>query len=151
MALPTPVPGLVIRYAFLWRDEAARRREEASKDRPCAIILVTEKKRSSRDETPDVIVTVLPITHTPPKDPKLAVEIPSATKLRLGLDDARSWIVVTDANQFVWPGPDLRFEIGNDATSCSYGLLPRSVFNEVRDKFVAAANAQRSRTVKRTR
>ena len=34
--------------------------------------------------------------------------IVAATKRRLGLDDARSWIMVTEGNRFAWPGPDLR-------------------------------------------
>ena len=33
------------------------------------------------------------------------MEIPLATKARLGLDDARSWIVLNEANRFIWPGP----------------------------------------------
>jgi hypothetical protein len=30
-------------------------------------------------------------------------------KARLGLDGAKSWVVIDDANLFHWPGPDLRF------------------------------------------
>src|SRR5271157_462561 len=36
------------------------------------------------------------------------VEIPGVTKSRLGLDDGRSWIVVSEANRFCWPGVDLQ-------------------------------------------
>lgn len=54
------------------------------------------------------IVTVLPVTHSPPQTPEDAVEIPADTKRRLGLDEAPSWVVLTEANRFVWPGPDLR-------------------------------------------
>jgi hypothetical protein len=89
LSFPNPVPGLVIRYAYSWLAEHRRGREEGLKDRPCAVILVTEDAESER------IVTVLPITHTSPNDPLLAVEIPHATKRRLGLDEARSgqgWI-----------------------------------------------------------
>ncbi|MFC4594309.1 MULTISPECIES: hypothetical protein [Sphingobium] len=46
------------------------------------------------------MVTVLPVTHTPPTDERLAVEIPTRTKARLGLDDARSWIILSEANRF---------------------------------------------------
>jgi hypothetical protein len=83
------------------------------------------------DDDSDQIVTVLPITHTPPSNPDLAVEIPHATKRRLGLDDDRSWIVLTEANRFIWPGPDLRFARTGDPASVSYGLLPRDLFKEV--------------------
>jgi hypothetical protein len=144
VAFPNPVAGLVIRYAFLWRDEAARGLEEGAKDRPCAVILVTE------DDPDGAVVTVLPITHTPPTDPSLAFELPHATKRRLGLDVDRSWIVVTDANRFIWPGPDLRFARPGDSASAAYGLLPSAVFSEVRGKFVAAIRARRAGTVPRT-
>ena len=120
MYLPQPVPGLVIRYAYLWRAEQQRGQEEGPKDRPCAVILVT------KDDEGDQVVTVLPITHTPPLNPLLAVEIPSATKRRLGLVDERSWIVLSEANRFVWPGPDIRFARAGDPASLAYGLLPRA-------------------------
>jgi mRNA-degrading endonuclease toxin of MazEF toxin-antitoxin module len=144
MALPAPVPGLVIRYAFLWRDEAAAGREEGAKDRPCAVVLVS----SLRDG--DQVVTVLPITHTPPREPALAVEMPAGVKRRLGLDEDRSWIVVTDANRFVWPGPDLRPAFRGDLSSIAYGLLPRGLFVEVREKLARAIEARIAGVVSRT-
>ncbi len=101
MSWPTPRAGLVIRYSYLWRSEAAAGREEGVKDRPCAIVLAVV----ARDG--DTVVYVLPITHAPPLDPADAVELPQATKIRLGLDSDRSWIVVSEGNSFTWPGPDL--------------------------------------------
>jgi hypothetical protein len=92
--LPEPVPGLVIRYSYLWAEEHGRGQEEGVKDRPCAVILV------STDEDGERWVTVLPVTHAPPSVPELAVEIPAATKRRLGLDDERSWVVLSEANRF---------------------------------------------------
>lgn len=136
MGLPDPVAGLVIRYAFLWRDQARRGMEEGSKDRPCAILL------SVSDDTGDRRVTVLPVTHSPPRNPALAVEIPTATKRRLGLDDQPSWIVLTDANRFIWPGPDLRPQADGDISSVAIGLLPRGLYNEVREKFIAAVRSR---------
>ena len=72
---------------------AAKRR--ASKTGLCAVILV------SVDDEGDRVVTVLPISRSAPADPDLAVELPAATKRRLGLDDERSWVVLTEANRFV--------------------------------------------------
>jgi hypothetical protein len=88
---------LVIRYSCLWADEHERGQEEGVKDRPCAIILVTT------DEESEKMVMVLPVTHAPASDPARAVEIPAATKRRLRLDEARSWVVLTEANRFQWP------------------------------------------------
>jgi hypothetical protein len=144
MPFPQPAPGLVIRYSYLWREEQQRGQEEGAKDRPCAVILVTT------DEQGDQVVTVLPITHTPPSNPLLAVEVPPATKRRLGLDDDRSWIVLTEANRFVWPGPALRYTQPGDLSSVAYGLLPRALFKEVATRFCELVTARQARLVQRT-
>jgi hypothetical protein len=80
VSFPVPMPGLVIRYAYLWEAEARQGREEGTKDRPCAIILVVLR------EGDNPIVRVLPVTHAPTSDPTDAPEIPTVTKERLGLD-----------------------------------------------------------------
>jgi hypothetical protein len=142
--LPTPEPGLVIRYAYLWAREHREGKEESVKDRPCAVILVTE------DDEEGKIVTVLPITHALPEDEELALEIPPATKKRLGLDDERSWIVLTEANRFVWPGPDLRLSVKGDLESAACGELPARLFEAMRDKFIAILKAKRAKLVTRS-
>jgi hypothetical protein len=142
--LPEPLPGLVISYSYLWAEERRRGREEGLKNRPCAVIVVTQ------DEDGEQVVTVLPISHAPQGDPTLAVEIPAAVKRRLKLDDARSWIVLSEANRFIWPGPDLRPVQAGDARSVAYGLLPFALFEEIRTKLIAAIRAKRVRVVPRT-
>jgi hypothetical protein len=142
--LPVPVPGLLIRYSFLWREAAARGEEQGGKDRPCAVVLV------SGDLDGEKTVLVLPVTHSPSTDPGLAVEIPAQTKRRLGLDDDRSWIVVTDANRFVWPGPDLRPSVRGEASSVAYGLLPRALFYEVRETLARAIERRLTTVVRRS-
>jgi hypothetical protein len=37
-----------------------------------------------------------------------AMEILPLTKARLGSYDTRSWVILDHANEFVWPGPDVR-------------------------------------------
>jgi hypothetical protein len=64
------------------------------------------------------------MTHTVPQNPADAVEIPQVTKDRLGLDSDRSWIVVSEANDFVWPGPDSRPLPGKGLETVAYGFLP---------------------------
>jgi hypothetical protein len=46
-------------------------------------------------------VLVLPITHSQPDHASLAVEIPENVKKRLRLDAARSWVVLSEWNEFV--------------------------------------------------
>jgi hypothetical protein len=76
-------------------------------------------------------VYVAPITHSQPKD-KHAVAIPAAVKLHLGLDDAPSWIVTCDLNQFVWPGYDLRPIARGKSTTFTWGFLPDELFEAVK-------------------
>jgi hypothetical protein len=95
-------------------------------------------------------VLVLPITHSPPPDPADAIEIPTETKKRLGLDFDKSWIVITEANEFFWPGPDLRPIPGGEAATISYGPLPPRFFAQVRDKFLERDRREKSTRTKRT-
>jgi PemK-like, MazF-like toxin of type II toxin-antitoxin system len=139
-----PVAGLVIRYSYLWAAEHARGQEEGVKDRPCAVVLTTTNQ--AREQ----IVTVLPISHTLPTDPDLAVEIPATVKRRIGLDDDRSWVVLSEANRFTWPGPDLRPVRRDISDSIAYGLLPYNLFEQIRLKFIAALRARRALAVRRT-
>jgi len=126
LALPLPDAGLVIRYGYLWKAKSDRGELEGSKDRPCAIIM------SVRDDAGVMVVTVVPITHAPPRDPEAAIELPQATSQRLGLGDDRSWVVVSEVNRFVWPGPDLRPITADRATEFAYGFLPPRFFEKVK-------------------
>ena len=81
--LPTDIKaGHILRYSYLWHWQQLEGREEGDKDRPCLVLaLVT----TLEDGTP--VVRVLPITHTPPKNVDVALEIPAAVKNRLRLDE----------------------------------------------------------------
>ena len=140
MPIPTPEPGLVISYAYHHEHEAGR--EEGRKDRPGVIVLAVE--RPAKDAT---VVVVLPITHTSPADPAAAVEIPAPVKRHLGLDDARSWIVVAEGNEFDWPGYDLR-KIGR-TDRYDYGFLPPRFFNQVIAAFAAWHRARKAKLTSR--
>jgi len=95
-------------------------------------------------------VFVLPITHTPPVAQQDAVEIPAVVKARLGLDTEWSWVVLDEFNEFIWPGPDLRFQPANGPESAAYGFLPPIVFRVIRDRFLAAIRARKAARVMRT-
>lgn len=134
MDLPEPKVGLVIRYAYLWREEALAGRDEGRKDRPCVILLVGPAREGG------TLVTVAPITHTPP-DPERradAIALPAPTQLRLGLDGERSWVLASDLNQFVWPGFDLR-PIRRGADEVAFGFLPASLVEDLRARVLAVA------------
>ena len=143
--LPIPVPGLVIRYSYLWRREHLMGREEGQKDRPCAIVAAirTGEKGETR-------ALVLPITHIRPDPPVEGIEIPTSVKQRLHLDDEQSWIVLSEWNEFVWPGPDVRFTPYGETRSVAYGMLPPGLFSKVRDGFLNLLSSSGADRVTRT-
>jgi hypothetical protein len=78
------------------------------------------------------------------------VTIARLCKERLRLDADRSWVVLSEWNEFIWPGPDLRRAPGDDESSVAYGMLPPSLFAAIRDRFLAFVTARASRRVPRT-
>lgn len=141
--LPSEVRvGYVFRYSDLWYWQHVEGREEGDKDRPCVVLALVVTRE---DGTP--VVRVLPITHSPPADSEAAIEIPAAVKARLRLDAERSWIVLSESNRFVWPGPDIR---PIDSDSGYYGPLPPALFAEVKRRFVALARTARHSSAPRS-
>jgi hypothetical protein len=123
---PEPQVGLVISYAYLWSDEAEQGQVEGRKDRPCAIVVAIETSEPKSRKR----VAVVPITHTPPHDPRVAIEIPPRVKEYLGLDGERSWVVLNEFNVFTWPGYDLRPIRGKEGR-VDYGFLPPRFFDQL--------------------
>jgi hypothetical protein len=140
MSLPEPCPGLVIHYEYLWASEHDEGREVGSKARPCVVVVAVQR------EGGNTRVTVVPITHRSRR--RGAVLLPPATKRRLGLDDEPSWVVCTEVNRFVWPGPDLR-PLPHTG-KWAYGLLPERLFEQVRLTLLAERKRQVLRVVPRT-
>lgn len=127
-----PKPGEVINYSYLWEQEYREGRDEGVKDRPVAVVLVTQ----SADGIDQVHVVLM--TTKPPAGDQKAIEVPAAVRRQLGLLAERSWIIVTEWNRFSWPGYDIRPARGREP-SVSYGFIPSGLFRQVRDALVAAA------------
>lgn len=142
MPLPAPEAGLVICYEFLWSDEAASGETEGAKKRP-TVIVIAAKNQSGR-----TVTVVAPITHSPPHDPALAVEIPPRVKQHLGLDDQRSWVIVDELNEFVWPGLDIYPIPGGRPGQFAYGFLPPALFKQIKDKILALDAARKKLTIR---
>ena len=143
MTLPVPRAGLVISYAYLWADEHRRGEEEGRKVRPCAIIAATQVIEDK------IVVTVVPVTHTVPRDPTTAIELPAALKAHLGLDAQRSWVVVTETNDFIWPGFDLRPVTSGGQRRYDYGMLPPRFFAHLRGRILQMLQERRLNRVPR--
>lgn len=125
MSLPDPQLGLVISYSYLWHYEHRAGREEGRKVRPCVIVLAVENAGEGT-----TLVRVVPVTHRLPDNASAAVELPAAVKRHLGLDDERSWVILDELNEFVWPGFDLRPVPGRRGRF-DYGLLPPRLFDRL--------------------
>jgi len=144
MSLPEPLPGLVLRYSYLWADDAARGIEEGDKDRPAVVVLSIP---GPAPQGPRVLV--LPITHSPPTRGVEALMIPAAVARAAGLDAAESWVVLSEFNEFVWPGFDLRMVPHSKPATVAYGFLTPGFFRTVRDRFLTLDATTKSRPVSR--
>jgi hypothetical protein len=142
VSLPAPVPGLVVSYSFLWCHESKAGLQEGAKYRPCAIVVARQ------DERGETRVIVVPITHAPPPDASVAIEIPAAVKARLRLDGERSWILADQLNRFTWPGFDLR-QIPGRPGAFAYGMLPRGLYEEIRKLILSLDAAQKLAVIRR--
>lgn len=118
--------GQIVMHHFLWSHEHAAGRVEARKARPCLIIAV-----EPIPEAGGLRVTVLPITSQKPPETSIAVAIPDAVRRHIGLDRARTaWVVVDEANVFMWPGFDL---VPHGSGGFVRGVVTRGLFSQVRD------------------
>ena len=143
MSIPVPKAGLVIRYSFLWSHEKAKGADEAAKDRPCAIIVAAKNS-----ENGDIRVVVAPITHEVPHDPSASLEIPPRVCSALGLDKQRQWLRIEELNSFMWPGFDLR-PIPGTKGRYEYGMLPRELFEALKQAILIRNNTERTKTLNR--
>jgi hypothetical protein len=129
LTFPSPEIGLVISYSYLWRYERAAGHTEGKYDRPAAIILVQEQGLKP-------LVTVVPITHSLPRTADVAIPSPRKVAAELGFDSQQSWVVVSDSNQFTYPGFDLR---ENKEGQYSYGFIAPKFMEQIQQKFVELA------------
>ena len=141
MSVPEPRPGLVIRYDFLWSHEAAVGRD-SSKDRPTCIVAATD------GASKPCYVVLLPITHSPPTGDVVGIEIPAAVKSSLQLDDAPSWIIVSEYNVDEWPNAGLS-PLPNKPGVFAFGFIPPALFKAIKVAFLEAARDGKSKSVRR--
>jgi hypothetical protein len=141
VTLPEPRPGLVIRYDYLWTKEAAAGRTQG-KERPACLVAAMDAMSSPR------FVVILPITHTRPDKDTMGIEIPARVREALGLDDAPSWIIVSEHNVDEWPNSGLAPLPGRPGVF-SYGFIPPRLFADVKDRFLELYEKEKSGRVRR--
>ena len=130
---PTPEAGDVLLYSYLWAREAAAGEESGRKDRP-AVVVVAALTIQGRTR-----LLVAPVTHSPPEATADAIEVPANVKRLVSLDSARSWIVTTELNSFIWPGPDIR--ISPASRNPIIDAVPDWLFFKVRDAILQRSRA----------
>ncbi|MBT1513826.1 hypothetical protein KIP88_25365 [Bradyrhizobium sp. SRL28] len=141
MAFPDPKPGLIVRYDYLWSHEAAEGRDQG-KDRPTCLVAASDSLAEPR------YVVLLPITHSPPNAGTEGVEIPAKVKQALGLDDAPSWVIVSEHNVDEWPNAGVSPIPGRPGVF-SYGFIPPGLFAQIKARFLELARRSKSRSVRR--
>lgn len=141
MALPDPKPGLVVRYDYLWSREASAGRDQG-KDRPTCLVAASDSLTRPR------YVVLLPITHSPPDAGTVGIEIPAKVKQMIGLDDAPSWVIVSEYNVDEWPNAGLT-PIPGQPGIFSYGFIPPGLFAQIKAKFLELARQNKSEAVRR--
>jgi hypothetical protein len=142
MAIPDPSPGLVVRYDYLWSREAAAGRIQG-KERPACIVVASDSTTKPR------FVVLLPITHSHPLGDTSAIEIPSKIRQAIGLDDAPSWVVVSEYNVDEWPNAGLA-PVPDRPDVYAYGFIPPGLFAQIKARLVTLAREKKSEAVSRT-
>ena len=119
MPPPEPRPGLVICYDYLWTREAAVGRIQG-KERPACVVAATDSGIS--------------IKHTRPNKDTVGIEIPAKVRAALGLDDTKSWVIVSEHNVDEWPNAGLA-PIPGRPQDFAYGFIPPGLFAQMKAKF----------------
>jgi hypothetical protein len=83
-------------------------------------------------------VVLLPITHTPPAGDTIGIEIPAKVKQAIGLDDSRSWVIVSEHNIDEWPNAGLSPIPGRPGVFL-YGFIPPGLFVQIKARFLELA------------
>jgi hypothetical protein len=141
VALPEPRPGLVIRYDYLWTREAAAGRIQG-KERPACLVAALDSTISPR------FVVILAITHRRPSKGTIGVELPPKVRNALGLDDAPSWVIVSEHNVDEWPNGGLAPLPGRPGVF-AYGFIPPGLFAKVKVRFLELYDKGKSGSVRR--
>lgn len=141
MGIPAPSPGLVVRYDYLWSREAAVGHTQG-KDRPACLVAASDSKTQPR------FVVLLPITHSPPIGDTVAIEIPAKVRQVIGLDDERSWVVVSEYNVDEWPNAGLS-PVPGKPDVFAYGFIPPGLFATIKARLVDLARQKKSDAVHR--
>ncbi len=84
-----------------------------------------------------------PITHKSPTGKTVGVEIPQDVKKKLGMDDAPSWIIVSEHNVDLWPNGGLSPVPGRGG-AFHYGFISLGLFAKIKEEFIRVGQSGQS-------
>lgn len=76
------------------------------------------------------------------------VEFPVRVKQALSLDEAPSWVIVSEQNVDEWPNGGLS-PLPRQPATFSHGFIPPDLFAQIKSSFLKLARARRSHTKRR--
>ena len=92
-----PYVGEVFIYPFLWKRQQNQGETEGRKPRPVCMAV------TSTTADGNTVLFIVPITTLPPRDGRIAVEVPMTEAKRAGLDTAkRCWVILDEYNSDVF-------------------------------------------------
>ena len=138
MRAPNPFPGLVVGYSYLWHQDYKLERDFSENPATYGVIL------SVREELGDKIVLVAALTDLQPRNTE-GVALPDATRERLGLPSAQYWIITSEVNRFIWPGPDLRS--ADSVSKNELNVLPPILFESIKSSIHTLSKRDQMKTL----
>jgi hypothetical protein len=130
-----PERGDVIEFSFLWSHERDAGLLDSPKTRRCVIVAVLEGGAR---------VIVAPITSQEPEHQNWI----QLSGRAFGLT-RKSWIITSELNVSIWPGPDLRPAAAPSGAWWRYGRLSDDKKRELADAIEALVKYRRARVVSR--
>jgi hypothetical protein len=90
--------GEIYRYPYLWRHEGVKGETEGRKERPVCLMFQWQL-------ADEILLLLLPVTGTPPRNDQEFIEVPVIELKRAGLETAKpGWIIISEGNIDVLSG-----------------------------------------------
>ena len=129
-----PKVGLIVRYDFVWAADAEKGILDGDKDRPCAIMTMSEPS-----DARSRVIAVAPITHSPIQTDRgeTGLEIPTWALGTTSLDQRTSYIKTHEINTLEWRDDYLPYGIKPAFQyQPTFGIINRGIGEEAHKQIV---------------
>ena len=139
MPLPkAPIPGMVVRYSFLWSSEAAVGETEGRKDCPCVVVTAVRGTADGRFR-----VRCCRSRMSPPRRRAASRSLRGSSGI-LGSTTTPRGSYSTKSTNSSWPGVDLRPVSRVKPGVWTFGVLPTELFGEITAKLRSILDQRRT-------